>query len=315
MSILFTKIDRLRKEKFQLRTSIITQGSKIVVVKEAQPPSFDHLERLVFNQQRLEKKWKQISFPKILSSSSSSVTYEYLAYPFLASQIEDALYESDYEKANRCVELYLNLFSLLPVAQYNSHFREFSSVFDPKGKYPYTTPERYLIFSNLDLNFDNIFFDESSKSYTVIDSEWCFDFPVPTNYIKFRALIDISLKLQSLISINCNKVFPLISISQNLFIPQSWFKLFGLSFNSFKEFFEYEKQFQSVVMEINSERDFELFEAPIHHTNLITDSIHSQRSIDNYDATYASYKQLTDSRLYSIWSQLKRVKRLAGSRT
>ena len=50
-------------------------------------------------------------------------------------------------------------------------------------------PEKMTAMSpaNVDMSFDNVFLSDSG-SYTVIDYEWTFDFPVPSEFIMYRAL-------------------------------------------------------------------------------------------------------------------------------
>ena len=50
--------------------------------------------------------------------------------------------------------------------------------------------EELLNIGCIDLNFNNIFYNEKNKNYLLIDYEWTFDFSIPYRYIIFRAITD-----------------------------------------------------------------------------------------------------------------------------
>ncbi len=50
-------------------------------------------------------------------------------------------------------------------------------------------------FNNIDLNFDNLILHAKNR-YTIIDYEWCFNFPIPLRYILCRALWAFQEKYQ-----------------------------------------------------------------------------------------------------------------------
>ncbi len=63
---------------------------------------------------------------------------------------------------------------------------EFEQVF---GNVPLESDCEAYRFSNVDLNFDNLIFQCADQArLTIIDYEWCFNFPVPTRYVFYRAV-------------------------------------------------------------------------------------------------------------------------------
>jgi len=61
---------------------------------------------------------------------------------------------------------------------------EFVKIF---GDYEGSRPFNHIEVSNIDVNFKNLIVN-NNNSYTMIDYEWVFDFPIPLNYILFRSI-------------------------------------------------------------------------------------------------------------------------------
>lgn len=78
-----------------------------------------------------------------------------------------------------------------------------------------------------DLTFDNLIFD--GKTYKVIDYEWCFDFGVEKEFIKFRAAYAFVMKFKGLVI--------------ELYSTDEFYQLFGVKIENITRYLEYNNSF------------------------------------------------------------------------
>ena len=169
--LLYEKLSNERNPKFNIITDIVERDGKRVVIKrpyssEAQP----HIIR-VFEAYR--------GLQETLQGSAFCVNES----RFVDNRIESDFLEGEHitsAQASEYVEAVKNAY--LPKAQAFEITPDFINVFGDVDLPQGTLATRFL---DIDLIFENII--KTERGWEIIDYEWTFDFPIPINYVLYRA--------------------------------------------------------------------------------------------------------------------------------
>ncbi len=182
--IVYAKYNRTRKAKFQIGTRIFLEDGKKYVEKFALTEEAQtHIENLEKWSKVLADSYVNITFPTVVSCNGESVVFEYLEgrrlTDILSANMEDK--ESFLSEFIRYIE---KLFAwkeerTVPF----SKTEDFQAVF---GEVTGLDGAEAAGASNIDMIPDNVFCD--GDTMYLIDNEWGFDFPIPVEFIKYRAL-------------------------------------------------------------------------------------------------------------------------------
>lgn len=174
--IIYSKINSTRKEQFQIETKIIKDNDELFVVKK---PLFlsDHIEKIILNSKLLNDIYGGIIVTPQKYQNGSIYKYQN------GKTLEEEFLNGDYNKA-------LNLFKELVNKKDNlvdfESSESFVSIFGAQSLGKVKSQK----LANIDLLFSNILLDEND-SLSIIDCEWVFDFPVPKDFICYRALKEL----------------------------------------------------------------------------------------------------------------------------
>ena len=179
----YIKISSNRKKEFQLYTSIDLR--KQVVRKCALHRSgWNHIEKM---RDRTQVVSCLTSVPT--EYQSGELRYQYVNQNSLHDRLEKLVMSSQEEKVWAILEKLRNeFFNIFPEAMKTSE--DFQAVFGREQIDYCKLHWRKNI--NIDLNADNVFYNESS--WQVIDNEWVFEFEIPSEYVLWRLLTQLRAK-------------------------------------------------------------------------------------------------------------------------
>lgn len=182
----FSRYNRLRKRQYRMKTCIVADDGGGRVIKSAlHRDAASHIEALLLN----EKKWKG-TLPGIGYVSGEIINGQYQTSYIEGTNLDVSFYRYRHsvkemiEKIRCLIQEYL-----LPEEEQKVPFimtEEFAHIFGdqaPDGEYS-------LPVTNADLIFSNFKLDPSGKLVN-FDYEWVFDFPIPYEYVLWRAVYQL----------------------------------------------------------------------------------------------------------------------------
>lgn len=186
--ILYVKLNQDRAEEFRIATMIKKNafGKKYVVKQVLHTAAVKHMQSLGAEKERCG------DFETIYGlydEKKGSIRYPFIEGMNLQEEIAEILAVKDFSIDDRKVRILHILDQFVEAcrkaasAVENYATEDFRRVFGPEiteKKFPCLCP------ANIDLILNNVFY--SAGQYLVIDPEWVFDFPVPVDFIIWRAL-------------------------------------------------------------------------------------------------------------------------------
>lgn len=181
-NIAMVKLSCERKNQYRLATGILVGSSKSVVKKAISAAAEPHIRKMydVF------LKYGCVNhFPlsKCRICGRDSVEFEYLEGSSVQDLLTNCVRTGDSDYFDRIIEEYHR--RLFDGSVYDENYRSdgFAEIFGPNR---WNGPLHYSPVSSLDLMFQNIFVVNGVWKQT--DYEWVFDFPIPLEYIFWRAV-------------------------------------------------------------------------------------------------------------------------------
>ncbi len=179
-----------RDPLFRIRTDIISDGKgtvrviKVPFSEEAIP----HLLRMADAYEDIMEEFRGTSFKpcaveKVFSESGQfdHLEFKYLKGRSMDQELKRLLSEG---KGKECVNAVVNFASAVRRAAVRDFWatREFAEVFEITD-----LPEnlKSMMLSDVDLIFSNLIYN---NGWNIIDYEWVFEFPIPVDFIIFRAI-------------------------------------------------------------------------------------------------------------------------------
>ena len=221
--IIFTKYSNDRRPEHAIRTDIKeTDGVKTVVKAAADPRAQAHISGLAESYKGLSKLFAHTKFvPNHCEAQDGYCTFEFLQGEMLEEQMDNLLGRPD--------ELAAALRGYFDELIYSADTEfvrtdEYVKVFGDIT----TSDKRAFSVANIDMVLNNIIVRDG---WNVIDYEWTFHFPVPVNFIIWRAYhyyVDVNMKRRCLIEYN---------------IPG----FYGITSEDIEKFERMERNFQSFV--------------------------------------------------------------------
>lgn len=183
--ILYSKYSNERSAEFRIRTDIIEEKGKRYARKKAFCPDAEaHIKSLVKKQELLNR---QFAATKLEANQAilreDGVYFEYLEGETFENRLDEYLKEENYSELIAEIK---EFFDILRKASDLKTFiitEDFQKVF---GDIEFPGVLQASDVSNIDCIFGNIFVKE--EKWTVIDYEWTFDFPIPFEYLVYRAI-------------------------------------------------------------------------------------------------------------------------------
>lgn len=183
--VLYSKYSNERAACFQIRTDIVEENGKKFARKRAcSPASKKHVEGLIHKHDLLNELYSNSRLAANAASlRDDGVYFEYLEGDTLEKLLDEYLKAEDYTTLIDTIRDFFNILkgcSELKGFHMTDSFREvFGDV---------SLPSNLLAadLNNIDYIFGNVFL--SDDKLTVIDYEWTFEFPIPFEYLVYRAV-------------------------------------------------------------------------------------------------------------------------------
>ena len=196
MKIYYVKNNSARAKRFQLTTTLFEEGGKKFVKKEAScPEAIPHLMAMKDHYRLLSSAIvdPRVKLAKIIEETPSSLTFEFIEGISLEKRYYNAAEKSRTEAA-KVIEQYrefiLSSFKTVEMTETAARKKRMGIFNTPLSSNP-DTPELYFDgVTNIDLIFSNILY--SDDEIYIIDYEWIFNFPLPVEYIYYRAIMTLN---------------------------------------------------------------------------------------------------------------------------
>lgn len=184
-NVIFSKSSYDRLPEFQTMTVILCCDGSAEVRKQAlSPTALPHISSFKQKYDCLSRYYTgKLRVIPCRNEDNAAV------FPFVeGNSLTDALSELfSGKKVQQAIELISDLFdqircisSVMPIVS-----EAFAGIF---GETALPHEMMSMMPADIDLTFDNIFLSHKGE-YNIIDYEWTFDFPVPTEFILYRALL------------------------------------------------------------------------------------------------------------------------------
>lgn len=210
MNPIFCKFSNDRSPEFQIKTIVSkkSDGEKVVYKLPLCDEAKGHVENIYSVYCRLKDSYAGTIFePNRCEKNDNGVEFEFISDKTLEEVLDELYEKKEYlEIIDKIKEFKEILYSLKDNVSF-CRTEEYEKVF---GKNASIEEDKALAVSNIDMVFGNIMLGEK---WTVIDYEWTFDFPIPIEYILYRAIyyyVHGSTKREELTKLN---VFKLLGIS------------------------------------------------------------------------------------------------------
>lgn len=208
-NVLYVKMNRQRKEQYQIMTKIMEQDGRKYVVKEAMTEEAVPFLKDFSQRGEISHNNKYVNLQS--EYKDGSVSYRYLYGRSMEYRIRECMKEQNAEKIEKILDdFYDNYFAeKKEVEMYQGE--EFCQVF---GNYPGKSYYECVSPANVDVICTNII--QEGKKDLIIDYEWIFDFPVPVAFIMWRMLHELYICLPKL-----EKICPKTKIMEKYDIQKS----------------------------------------------------------------------------------------------
>ena len=186
LKLLKVKYSVDRKKEFQIKTSIYEKNGQLEVKKEAfSPLSIAHINRIIENYHYLKQSQISLVEPKLED--------DYVLFPYAEGISLDAIL-IEHVKNNELdlLKRDLHWYKQLLWEEEKTSFIETEQFIEIFGHQTSISGKPALKVANIDLNFDNIIIN--GDDVTIIDYEWVFNFPIPINYVIYRAVTVLHTK-------------------------------------------------------------------------------------------------------------------------
>jgi len=240
-------VNRERKKEFRISTSIaIDNQTKIVLKYPDNDESITFLREIV-KRDKLALEYFS-DYANVITGiiKRDSISYPYLSKPTLENIIRDAIEKGDKNFGAFLIKTYIDFIEKLPSTESLPKGFIAAIGIDP---HQIKKPLRCLNIAPIDCIPCNILVDK--KKWVIIDNEWTFDFPMPTNFLIYRAIYSLIINLQEIIQINISKERPAYLFcgygKNRTYIPLSWLNLLKKREISIQRFYIWELLFKRKV--------------------------------------------------------------------
>lgn len=190
----YVKYNKLRREEFQIRTSIVRiDGKRMVEKSPVRACGAAHIEKFPAHFEALEACFLNVRALKP-QMNGSTMSYDYLE----GRTFDEVLFESLRKSASLTDDIKEAMDKIFAVKEGGlvpfKKTPEFTEVFGDTFK----GEDMAFTASNIDMIFENIMVTD--EGLVCLDYEWVMDFPVPATFIKYRNLYYFFEKYKAFLS-------------------------------------------------------------------------------------------------------------------
>jgi 2-polyprenyl-3-methyl-5-hydroxy-6-metoxy-1,4-benzoquinol methylase len=237
-----------RKPEFRMDVSFWRQSGQTIVVKTPTSPHAEpFMHRILESEQRARKFFGDSAQFVAGTLRNGSITYPYLPHKSWEGLIAEALTRGNNDGAAGLVGEYVHFIRGLPSQREQlaeAFLREFNT---PKNDI--TKQFRCLRAGAIDLIPANILLDGQTRY--ILDNEWFFDFPIPTDLVVFRGIGTLVINLQDFIQSNAaaSPVALLCGYGKDrIYMPIRWLELLKDAEVSMRTLWQWSNLFGDKVM-------------------------------------------------------------------
>lgn len=187
METIYSKYSRERASQYQIKTSILILDESRYVTKAALTYSAEeHIKQIYLNFETLRHVYGDDNIVKPISFESGSISFEYIDGESISQLLLWSVIRKDKVKFFGVLDMFIRLIDNLN-SEYYCQFEHTPNFIDTFGYREKLLGLKSLTISNIDLIFENLLLDKNGQ-IKIVDYEWVFDYPIPLNFIKFRAI-------------------------------------------------------------------------------------------------------------------------------
>lgn len=184
-NVVFVKYSNDRALEFQIKTLILEDsvGQRTVRKIPQTPEANGHVERILANYNALKDHYgnEEVVLNRCFQKSGY-LEFEYLSGRTLAEIIDEYMQRKAYKSVMALLRAYVEKVCLACKLEVFAVTPEFEKVFGAVC-FPDTLQASHI--SNIDAIFNNIIINDH---WHIVDYEWVFRFPVPVNFVIYRAI-------------------------------------------------------------------------------------------------------------------------------
>ena len=204
MKTIFSKYSNERAPRFAIKTIIVKDDKGNMQVRKypQSPEAKGHIEKMLESCEKISKYYASSGFKAAKAYAVNEGTaFDYVAGKTFEEMLEEADKDNKPEKVLELIEKFRNMLMKNDNVKPFVPTEEFISVF---GNEALPDELNAMDFTCMDLAFSNLIINDDGIN--VIDYEWCFDFPVPIEYIVYRA-VDLYVKINGKIRLIENDIY------------------------------------------------------------------------------------------------------------
>lgn len=228
-NIIYSKYSNERAEEFKIRTDIIedSEGKKSVKKIPLTEEANIHINNIYRYYELLSESYKdsKVSINKCCKTNEG-LEFQYIMGSTLEEDLDELVLKKDYTQLIEKIKEYV---SVIGSGIGEKNFKSTESFTKVFGEVNLPTSLRAGDINDIDLVFNNIIVGEK---WNIIDYEWTFNFPIPFNYLIYRAIhyyIYSSPKRSELINLGL-------------------YKLIGITEEEIVQYENMEKNFQAYIL-------------------------------------------------------------------
>ena len=184
--IIYSRFSNERAPEFNICTQIIEagDGSKRIRKKAYQKEGAEHIHNIYKAYLQFEKMYQNSIFKaNKCKETEQGLEFEFLDGKNLENILDEYIGQKEYEKAKELIVQYVKELRKIHTDGTFQRTAEFERVF---GEVKLPEELDASSYTDIDLIFQNIIV--TGDKWNIIDYEWTFDFPIPLNYVIYRAL-------------------------------------------------------------------------------------------------------------------------------
>ena len=219
------KSNKHRKNEFKTSARIIKQNRRKVFVKNAESNDAQAFLQRIAERDNLAKDFFR-GYAKVVTGiiKDGSIHYPYVPYPTLEDIVTDAVKRGVADFGANFVKDYVHFIRNLPAEDCQPI--EFMKAFGIPNE-QLSKSIRCLTYAPIDCIPRNILIGK--QVWYVVDNEWTFDFPLPVDFLIYRAIYSLIIALQKQIQSSISVEQPATLFSgygrKRTYIPCSWLDL------------------------------------------------------------------------------------------
>lgn len=184
-NIVYSKYSNERANQFKIRTDILqdSHGKKYVQKTALTQEAHSHINNIYMYYKLLSEEYKdsRICINKCCKLEEK-LEFEYINGKTLSEELDELLSLENYMGVFNKIREYV---SIIDNGMRKKNFQLTKDFIEVFGQVELSSSLEAADINNIDLIFSNIIIDDN---WNVVDYEWTFNFPIPFNYIVYRAI-------------------------------------------------------------------------------------------------------------------------------